>query len=111
MARHGDGDLLAGLDLARGRGLDQARDARRRGGLDEDAVARGEVALRLQDLLVADRSDASRRLVASRLGEVPRGGVADADGGGGNPAVTVVKPVAECVAGMLAGGWVARRTP
>ena len=69
----------AGGHTPGGRALEEAGDADRRRGLDEDADLGREDALRLEDLVVVDGAEVAVGLVARLQGELPRRGVADAD--------------------------------
>src|SRR5918999_1032864 len=51
-------------------------------GLADDPLERGDGALSVEDVLVADRFNEAARLVARRHGTLPRRRVADPDGGG-----------------------------
>ena len=66
VAGDGDRDRAAAVRLAAGELLEQPGDAGRRGGLDEDAVAGGELALRGEDLVVGDRRERGRRTRRAR---------------------------------------------
>ena len=59
--------------------MDEARDGGRGGGLDEHADLGCENRLGRQDPLVGDAVDPPVRIVAGRLGVLPRGRVSDAD--------------------------------
>src|SRR5207247_10851844 len=75
-----DGTLWAAAGVG-AHALAQPGDRGRRCGFGEDTLAPGKEAVRLQDLVVADRVDGAARFISRGDGAFPRRGISHADRG------------------------------